>query len=320
MDRIKKAPFYRDRTYTNNIMLDVIIALIPVSIMAVVKFGLRSILFLAVGVLSALIWEYICNKIKGEEPTIKDLSACVTGLLLGLSFPITTPIWIIVLASFIAIVIIKQLPGGIGKNTFNPAVFARVFVKIILTPFITNWVSPLPDMVSSATPLEYLGNGVGSIPADSHGLYDLFMGNIGGNIGEPVKWAILLGYIYLVIRKTINPWVPIATIGGLFFTTLLIGKSDYNFALHHILSGTAMFAAVFMVTDYTSGPLNYWARIHYGLCIGILTGIIRYLFNFPGGIGVSILIMNLLAPIFDRANPPRVFGFKNPISSFNRTH
>lgn len=320
MDKIIKAPFYRARTYTNNIMLDVIIALIPVSIMAVVKFGFRSLLFMATGIISAVIWEMICNKLKGEESSIGDLSACVTGLLLGLSFAITTPLWIIILATFIAIVLVKQLPGGIGKNTFNPAVFARVAIKIILTPFITNWVSPLPDMISSATPLEHIGNRMESVPEGVASIYDLFMGNIGGNIGETVKWAIILGYIYLALRKTINPWMPIAMIGGLFFTTLLFGQSDYNFALYHILSGTAMFAAVFMVTDYSSGPLNHRARIFYALAIGILTGIIRYLFNLPGGVGVSILIMNFLAPVFDRANPPRVFGFRNPISTFNRRH
>lgn len=151
-------------------------------------------------------------------------------------------------------------------------------------------------------------------------LADLFMGNIGGNIGEPVKWAIIVGYVYLVARRTINPWMPIAMLTGLFLTTLLFGQSDYYYALYHVLTGTAMFGAVFMVTDYTSGPVNYNARVIYALFIGIMTGILRYTLDLPGGLGVAILTMNLFAPIFDMLFVPRVFGFKKPISVFNDDH
>lgn len=320
MQKIAKAPFYKDKTDSMYIMLDVIIALIPVCIMAIVKFGIRALFIMLLAVGSCVFFEWLWNKLRHEESTIKDLSACVTGLLLALSFVVTVPYWIIVFASFIAIIVIKQLPGGIGKNTFNPAVFARVFCKITLTPYITNWVSPRPDMVSTATPLQYLGNGVEHVPDNMPMLSDLFMGNIGGNLGEPVKWAIIVGYVYLVARRTINPWMPIATLGGLFLTMTLFGQSDYYFGLYHILTGTVMFAAVFMVTDYTSGPVNYRARIIYALFIGIFTGILRYLFNLPGGIGIAIITMNLFAPLFDMIFVPRVFGFKGPISVFNDDH
>ncbi|MDY6065734.1 MAG: RnfABCDGE type electron transport complex subunit D [Finegoldia sp.] len=310
MVKIKSAPFIRSKTDTKSIMLDVIIALIPVSIMAVVKFGYRSLILILTGIISSVLFEYLYQRLSKKEVTISDLSACVTGLLVGLSYSITTPIYVIILGSFIAIVLVKQIPGGLGHNPFNPAVFSRVFNKIIFTPLITNWVSPLPDMTSSATPLSYIGNGQNFIPQAAYPLSDLFFGNIGGNIGETVKWAIILGFIYLCFKRIISPLVPLATLSGLFFTMLLFGKSDYYYALYHVLSGTAMFAAVFMVTDYTSGPAHHKARVYYALGIGILTGVIRYVFNLPGGMGVAILIMNMLSPIFDLSFNPVVFGYK----------
>ena len=310
MNIIQKAPFFRSNTKSNTIMAHVLIALLPVSIMAVVKFGIKSLAFIAVGIITAVLFEYIFQKVTKQKVTISDLSACVTGLLVALSFPITAPYWIIVLGSFLAIVVAKQLPGGIGKNPLNPAVFARVIIKVTLTPYMTNWVSPLPDLTSTATPLEFIGNGQESIGAGAPIMQDLFFGNIGGGIGEVVKWAILIGFVYLSITKVINWLMPVATLSGLFLTTLLFGESNYTYALYHVLSGTAMFAAVFMVTDYTSGPLNPKARVYYALLIGVLTGIIRFTFGLPGGIGISILIMNLLAPIFDGFATPKVFGFR----------
>ena len=320
MQKISKSPFYRSKVSSNNIMLDVIIALLPVSIMAVVRFGLRALVMMVLSVGFAVLFEYISNLVKKENISIGDLSACVTGLLLGLSFPVTVPLWVIIVADFIAIVLIKQLAGGIGKNTFNPAVFARIFMKIIATPLVTNWISPLPDAISAATPLEFIGNGSKVVGSSAPIIRDLFFGQIGGNIGEVVKWAIILGYLWLVFRKTINPWQPLATLLGLFLSTLLFSQSDYYFASYHILSGTAMFAAVFMVTDYTSGPVNYRAKIYYGLSIGILTGIIRHLFDLPGGIGIAILTMNLISPLFDQLFRPKVFGFRNQTSAFNTDH
>lgn len=314
---IKKAPFYRSEDTSQKIMRDVIIALLPVTIMAVVNFGLPALVRIVLGVGSAVLFELAYQKIVDRESTIYDLSACVTGLLLALSLPVTAPIWVTLFGTFVAIVIIKQMPGGIGKNTFNPAVFSRVLIKVLFTPWITNWVLPGPDQVSVATPLEFIGNGAQEIGQGAPQFMDVLMGNIGGNMGEMVKWAILIGFVYLAIRKVIDFKQPIALLLGLFFTSLLIGKTDLDFALYHTISGTAMFAAVFMVTDYTSGPLNNKARLYYALFIGILTGLIRYLFNFPGGIGIAILIGNILAPIFDAVTTPRVFGHKGRLIPVN---
>lgn len=312
MNLIKKAPYFRTSRTTDLIMRDVLIALIPVSIMAIVNFGIKSLFMIILGIGSAVLFEYLTQKFLGKESTIKDLSAAVTGLLVALSYPVTAPYWIILLGSFIAIVLIKQGSGGLGKNRLNPAVFSRVFIKIILTPLITNWVSPKPHMVSAATPLEFIGNGQNYIPQNAPQMMDVFMGNIGGGIGETTKWAIILGGIYLVYRKIIHPGVPLATLGGLFLTTLLFGKSNYEYALYHVISGTAMFASVFMVTDYSSSPLNPKAKIYFALAIGIITGIIRFSFGLPGGIGIAILLMNLCTDFFDSKAKPRVFGFKAP--------
>ncbi|NLY19846.1 MAG: RnfABCDGE type electron transport complex subunit D [Tissierellia bacterium] len=310
-EKIKNAPFFRTKTKTANIMIDVLIALIPVSIMAIVNFGFTSLLFIALGMGSAVLFEYGFQKLTNQKSTINDLSAAVTGLLVALSYPVTAPLWIIIFGSFLAIVVAKQLPGGLGKNPLNPAVFSRVFIKITLTPFMTNWVSPLPDMTSTATPLSIIGFGQSSISGLAPNIQDLFLGNIGGGIGETVKWAILLGFAYLVYKRVISGFMPIATLSGLFMTMLLFGKSDYYFAFYHLLSGTVLFASVFMVTDYTSGPLNPRARIYYAFSIGVLTGILRYTFPLPGGVGIAILAMNLLAPIFDTFTTPKVFGHKS---------
>ncbi|MCR3956252.1 MAG: RnfABCDGE type electron transport complex subunit D [Gudongella sp.] len=310
MKRTRTSPFLRTPTSTRTIMRDVLIALLPVSVMAVVQFGIKSLVMMLLGITSAVLFEFLYQRIRGKRITIRDLSAAVTGLLVALSYPVTAPLWIIVLGSFIAIVVIKQLSGGIGKNNLNPAVFSRVLIKILFTPIITRWVLPGPDLMSTATPLEFIGNGQTAIAQGAPEMNALFFGVIGGGIGETVKWAIILGALYLVFRRVISLKIPLATLAGLFFMGMLFGKSSLEFATYHVLSGTAMFAAVFMVTDYSSGPLNHRARVYYGLSIGILTGMVRYLFALPGGIGVAILIMNILAPIYDAWFTPRVFGHK----------
>ena len=317
MTKKLKAPFINSKDTDSTIMRDVLIALVPVSVMSIINFGYKSLIMMVLGMGSAVFFEYTYQKIMKKQVTIKDLSAVVTGLLLGLSLPPTAPLWIVLFGTFVAIILVKQIPGGIGKNTFNPAVFARVLIKILFSSHITNWILPRTDAVSTATPLTFIGDGTKSVPKEAPSFYDLFMGNIGGNIGEMVKWAIIIGFVYLVVRKIISLWVPLATLGGLFLTTMLLGVSDIDFALYHVLSGTAMFAAVFMVTDYTSGPLNKKARIYYALLIGILTGLIRYSFDLPGGIGIAILIMNVFAPILDGICTPRVFGHKDRVIPFN---
>ncbi len=312
----RKAPFLRTSASTASIMRDVLIALIPVSIMAVVHFGSYSLVMILTGIVSAMLFEGLFQKATGVQITIRDGSAAVTGLLVALSYPVTVPLWIILLGTAVAILLVKQLPGGLGKNHLNPAVFSRVLIKILFTPVITRWVTPLPDLASTVTPLRYVGSGRQGIAPGAPDLEALFTGAIGGGIGETVKWAILLGAVYLILRRVIAIQVPLATLAGVFSMGLLFGGSDIEFAAYHVLSGTVLFASVFMVTDYSSGPLNHRARVYYALSIGILTGVIRQLFALPGGIGIAILIMNVLAPVFDAWFVPRVFGHKHKRVTF----
>ncbi len=307
----KRAPFLHTGESTAVIMRDVLLALIPVSVMAVVHFGWRSLLMMVCGVGSAVLFEYLYQKFTDRESTIRDGSAAVTGQLLALSFAVNVPLWVLFFSTFVAIVLIKQMAGGIGRNHLNPAVFARVLAKILFTPWITNWVTPGPEAISTATPLEFIGNGAKSVAAGAPELYPIFMGYIGGNIGETTKWAILLGLVYLVFRRVIRLEVPVAMMAGLFLSSMLFGESDLTFASYHLLSGTAMFAAVFMITDYSTSPLNREARLYFALGVGLLTGVIRYAFDLPGGVGVAILVMNLLVPALEQWIVPRVFGHKD---------
>ncbi len=310
--KIKQAPFLRRPKSSQNIMLDMVIALTFITIVATFYFGIRVPIQVAVGVVSAVLFEYTYQKLTDQEVTISDLSATVTGFLVGLSYASTAPLWIIVLGSFIAIVFIKQLPGGLGRNQINPAVFSRVFIKIILTPLMTNWVAPGPDAVSTATPLPFLGDGAVRVIDRLPELQDAFMGfGLGGNVGETATWAILVAALYLAFRKVIHLEIPIAASLGLFLFAMLASGSDVYFSLYHVVTGTFMFAAVFMVTDYSSGPLNTKARIYYAFAIGFVTGLIRHTFAFPGGVGIAIILLNIIAPYFDSRNHPRVFGHKN---------
>lgn len=307
----KRAPFLHTNDSSFGIMRDMLIALVPVSVMAVVRFGWRAALFIVCGIGSAVLFEYLFQRFTHRDSTISDGSAAVTGLLLALSYSVTTPLWIIFFSTFVAIVGVKQLAGGIGRNHLNPAVFTRVFTKILFTPLITNWVTPGADAVSTATPLQFIGNGQKVIAEGAPSLEAVFFGQIGGNLGETVKWAILLGMLYLVVRRVIRIEVPLATMAGLFLMGMLFGESDLQFALYHVLSGTALFAAVFMVTDYSTSPLNREARIYFALGVGMLAGVIRHVFDLPGGIGIAILVMNLLTPALEQWIVPRVFGHKD---------
>ena len=305
---LRDSPHIRHKDSNQGIMRDVIIALMPVLFAATYAFGFRVLLISAVGIITSVGSEYIYQKITNKKVTIHDLSAVVTGLLLALSLASNVPLWTVVLGSIFAIVVIKQLPGGIGNNPLNPAVSARLMLKIFFQPQIANWVQPGPDGISSSTPLEFIGNGVESLPEGMPTFLDVFMGNIGGNSGEVIKWAILIGLAYLLIRKIVDIRVPLATLLGTFLFMLLVSGADFAFASYHVLTGTLLFAAVFMVTDYTSSPLNSRARIVFGFSVGLMTGILRYLFNFPGGIGVAIITMNLFANKFDTSFTQKIFG------------
>ena len=293
------------------IMLDVIIALLFPTAAAVYLFGPWVLFMCSLGIASAVMIEAGCQFIMGREITVRDGSAAVTGFLVALSLPVTAPIWSILLGNAFAIIVVKQLHGGIGRNWFNPAVAARLMLKLFFEPQITQWVSPGPDAVTTATPLEYLGHFTRTVPPDLPPLSDLFWGNMGGGIGEVSKFIVLIGCVDLVWRKVIDIRVPIAVTAGTAMVFFLYSGFNATFTLYHVLSGTLIFAAVFMVTDYSSGPLNLRARITFAFLIGILTALLRIIFQLPGGIGIAILIMNAFSRPLDKMLRPRVTGHKN---------
>jgi Na+-translocating ferredoxin:NAD+ oxidoreductase subunit D len=307
---ISRSPHLYAKPSAQWVMLQVIISLLFPTSAAIYFFGWHVLIMLIVGVVTAVLSEYLFQKIARRQSTIKDLSAVITGMLIALSLPVTAPLWTIAVGSIFAIIIVKQIGGGIGRNIFNPAVAARVMLKVFFSPWITNWVLPGEDIVSTATPLEYIGHMTTSLPSEGiPSLTDLFLGvGLGGPIGETSKLMILIGMIYLIIKRVISPNLPIIYLATLALTTSIAGGFQFDYYMTHVLSGTACFAAVYMITDYSSQPLTRDGKLLYALGAGLLTAIIRLLFNFPGGVGIAILIMNALSPAIDRYLAPRIYG------------
>lgn len=301
------------------IMQQVLIALLFPTIAATYFFGWRVILMVGVGILASILFEYAYQKLRSKPITTYDYSAAVTGMLIGLSLPVTAPLWSVIVGSAFAILIVKQLPGGIGRNAFNPAVAARVMLKVFFTPWITNWVTPEPDVVSTATPLESVGHFSKTVPEEVPGLWDLFLGvGLGGNVGETSKLAILIGLIYLVVRGIINLKIPLLYILTVAVITSVYGDFNFVYMMTHVLSGTLIFAATYMATDYSSGALTPDGKTVFAIGCGILTAVIRIVFGFPGGVGFAILIMNALAPTIDKHLAPRIYGHqKRPLQKQN---
>ena len=314
------SPHIRTPKTTSWVMTQVLIALIPPAAAATYFFGWKVLLMIAIGIVTSVASEYIFQKVTYRKITINDRSAMVTGALLGLSLPVSAPWWTVVIGSVFAIVIVKQLPGGIGKNRFNPALAARVMLKAFFSPWITNWVLPGPDAVSSSTPLEYLGGGVKVVSDAVPDLYDLFMGfNLGGNVGETSKLLILVGMVYLIARRIINPKIPIFYVLTVMLVMGFYSGFNLNFMASHAFSGTLFFAAVFMATDYSSGALTPEGKTVFAIGEGLLTAFFRIAFTYPGGVGFAILIMNALAPYIDQKLMPRIYGHKKrPDVRFNR--
>lgn len=310
---MQPSPHIRSNQMSSRIMRDVIIALLFPTVGALYFFGYRVLIMIVVGIGSSVFFEFTFQKLMRRPDTIHDLSACVTGYLIALSLPTTAPLWTIVLGTFFAIVIVKQIPGGIGKNFLNPAVAARVMLKIFFSSQITNWVTPGVDAVSTATPLEFLGHFTRTVSEELPPMMELIIGNIGGNIGETSKLLILIGFAYLVYKKVIDFRIPLTTILTAGVVVFVYSGFNMEFTLYHIFSGTLIFASVYMVTDYTSGPLTTQGRIIYAIGIGLLCALLRIIFDLPGGIGFSILIMNILSSVVDYFAIPRVFGHEKPV-------
>lgn len=304
MNRLIVSPSPHDENYlkTSTIMLNVIIALMPALIVGCVYFGLRALLLTAVCVGSCVLFEFLARKLMKRENTIGDLSAVVTGVILAMNLPSTLPLWMAVIGSFVAIVIVKQLFGGIGQNFANPAITARIVLMVSFPAAMTRWVEPFTheavDAVSGATPL-----------ACSEGTYDyldLFFGRTGGCLGETCALALLIGGLYLAVRKIINLAAPLSFIGSLFVLSWISGGDP----VYQILAGGVFLGAFFMATDYATTPISTKGKVLFGLGCGIITFVIRRFGSFPEGVSFSILLMNVLTPYIEQLTRTKVLGAK----------
>ncbi len=301
---VTSSPHLSSTSTTRHIMLDVIIALLPAGIAACVMFGWYSAVLIAVTVVSAVLFEYLFRIITKRENSIGDLSAVVTGLLLAYNLPPKFPIWMAVIGSFIAIVIVKQFFGGIGQNFANPAITARIVLMTSFPTAMTAWLTAY-DGVSSATPLAMMKAGTVLTP-DGPTILGALIGNVDtiGCIGEVSRLLLIAGGIYLMIRKVIVPIIPLCYIGTVGLLTWIAGADP----VMQMLSGGLILGAFFMATDYATSPTNALGRVIFGVGCGILTVVIRLWSNLPEGVSYSILFMNILTPLIERATFPRPFG------------
>lgn len=300
------SPHIRSKTTTQTIMRDVIIALIPALIAAVINYGPRSIAVVAISVAAAVASEYIAEKAMKKAPTINDLSAVVTGILVAYCCPVGIPFWMVAFGSAVAIIIVKQMFGGIGQNFANPAITARIILFISFATEMTDWSTGYPDIIAGSTPLAsvYSAEAVASSSTVPVSYMDLFMGNISGCLGETCKLALLIGAAYLLCKGIIKWYTPVAFIGSVFLLSAALGE-DPVFA---ILSGGVFLGAFFMATDYVTSPSTNLGRIIFGIGAGCITVLIRLYCSYPEGVSFGILLMNILSPHIERWTMPKSFG------------
>lgn len=302
---VSSSPHLRSGATTFKIMLDVIIALVPAVIAAAIIFGPRALLVIGVTILSCVVTEYICRRVMKRNNTIGDLSAVVTGLLLALNLPVNINLLIAAFGGVVAIVVVKQMFGGLGQNFVNPAITARIILLASFPAQMTTWSAAFAytngtDAVSSATPLANNANGI------TTSYTDLILGTTGGCIGETCAIALVLGGIYLVIKKVISPVIPLCFVGTVAVLSLVMGQDP----IFHMLSGGVLLGAIFMATDYATSPLTFKGKIIFAIGCGVITMLIRVYANLPEGVSFSIILMNILVPHIERLTTPKPFGSK----------
>ncbi len=301
---------------TRSIMLDVVIALIPAMIGAMYFFGLRALTLMAVSVAACVVFEWLYRLILKKDRTIGDCSAVVTGILLALVCPVTVPYWTILIGDFFAIVVVKQLFGGIGCNFLNPALAGRAFL-FSYPVIMTTWTRPgqtlsvfgsNADAITSATPLSYLHQG--QLPRTD--LLDCFIGSIGGSMGETSAILLLVGLIYLLVRRVVSLRIPLSFVGTVAVIAFLLpqGNDRLLWTGYQVLSGGLLLGAIFMATDYATSPVTPWGQVIYGVGCGVITMAIRYLGAYPEGVSYAILIMNVTVYLLDKVGVPRRFGYR----------
>ncbi len=314
------APHIHSGTGTGSIMLDVIIALLPASIAAVILFGLKALYLILVCVASAVVSEFLFNLCAKRKQTAGDLSAVVTGLLLALNLSTAVELWQAAFGSVFAIIVVKCFFGGLGKNIVNPAIAARVLMLLTFgsvgmattaTPlfdlgFLKNAVAA-PEIVSGATPLATLNKGAEAL-GEAPSLLQLAVGAHGGTIGETCAIALVLGFVYLVCRKVIKWYVPVSYVATVFVCYLVSGGFNLTYATAHVLAGGLLLGAIFMATDYVTTPANNLGRVVFCVGAGLLTFVLREFSTYPEGVSIAILVMNLLVPFISEWTQKRTLG------------
>ena len=315
---VSPSPHIHTGRTTSGIMADVCIALLPAIVVSVLFYGWAELLVLGVSVVSCVLIEWAITKyLFKKEGRFCESAAVVTGLLLAMNLPVTTPWWVVFIGALFAIGVVKMSFGGLGQNVFNPAIAARVFLLISFPTYMTDWtVTPgfihSTDAVSGATLLGRYAEGGVSAVAGTDYLGTLFL-NIGGSAGEISAIALLIGFVFLLCRKVVKPWITlsifatVALVSGIFF---LADPSTYTDPLFNLLTGGLVLGACFMATDYVTSPMSFWGQIIYGAGIGFLVMMIRYFGAYPEGVSFAILIMNITVPLLNKAFHQRKFGRK----------
>ena len=313
--KVTSNPIVRTPRSTDKIMLDVIIALVPALGVGAYMFGMNVAILLVVNVACCVIFEWAYRKLMKKNTSVGDLSAVVTGVLLTCVMPSAAPWWLGIIGSFFAIIVVKQLYGGIGKNFLNPALAARAFLAAAYAAYMTAWAVPsvmrdvVVDATTMSTPLSYMHTG-DALP-EYFNFLNMFLGGIPGSIGEVSALALLVGAAYLLIRKVITWRIPVTFIGTVAVLTLVFGKEGYSnvdWMLYNVLSGGLILGACFMATDYSTSPVNLNGQLIFGVGCGAITVLIRYFGSYPEGVSYAILIMNCCTWAIDKGFRPRQFG------------
>ncbi|MCF6465387.1 Na+-transporting NADH:ubiquinone oxidoreductase subunit D [Clostridium sp. Cult2] len=321
---VSSSPHIRSNESVQRIMLDVIIALIPAIVGSVYFFGIDALKLILISVASSILFEAIIQKIFGKPITINDFSAIITGILIAFNLPASAPWWLPIMGSAFAIIIVKQFFGGIGSNFMNPALAARAMLLTSWPTHMSSFTGTRPDVIATATPLAIMKYGMvadgtasatveaatsasQAAGAELPTLWNMFIGNIPGAIGETSVLLLLIGAAYLIIRQVIDWKIPVFYIGTTFIMLVLLGV-ETEFLPYHILGGGLILGAFYMATDYASSPVTPVGRIIFGIGAGILTALIRVKGGYPEGVSYSILLMNVATPLIERFTRPKIFG------------
>ncbi len=291
------SPHFRAKNSTRSLMCEVIFALVPAMVAAFFNFGLRALMILGLSTATAVLSEFIFQKLAKQKVMISDCSAVLTGILLAMNLPVSVPWWIPVVGSAFAIIVVKQFFGGLGQNFMNPALAARCFLLISWTSLMSDFTL---DGITQATPLALAQEGSAILPS----YMDCFLGNTAGCLGETATIFLLIGGLYLIAARVIDFRIPLSFIGTVFVLSYVFGMDGF----YQILNGGLFLGAFFMATDYVTSPMNRGGRWIYGVGCGLITILIRRFGSYPEGVSFSILFMNVCTPLIDRFTKPRVYG------------